>query len=414
MKILFLPFTPSLAHITRCLSIADTMKANNHNCLFAVGTEGKEFINKAGYHAAIVPEIDSETFKKSKGWTWLTKKYFVDNLHAEGKIIDEYKPDIIIYDFRFTSKLAAKIKSIKSCSVVHTSALSLIIDRKNTVPKIIANEDLSYKKNIKDRIFGFIFPKVFKMLMHKPVKKIRSVLRQYNLRNIDVIFDLLNGDFLLIADIMEFIPEGLKIPENAHLVGPLMWSGWDTDRNFQLPAPVEKPIIYITMGSTVDAKPTILKLINSLKELPYTIIISKGQVDYDKNTLPDNVFLYSYVPGNLVASKSSLVIYHGGHETLMQTVSNGVPSLVIPVNPDQILVAKQIKSLGIGNYLRHPRSFISDKEPLKYFLAKEIKEEVLKIMHDERYKLKCKVLQNSVTKMMESKIYLEIITTANS
>jgi UDP:flavonoid glycosyltransferase YjiC (YdhE family) len=410
MKILFIPFTPSLAHITRCLSIADTMRADHHDCRFAVGIEGKDFITKAGYNVVIVPEIDSATFKTSNGWKWLTKKYFLDNLNAELKFIDEYNPDIIIYDFRFTSKLAAWIKSIKSYSIVHASALSLIIDRKNTVHKIIAGDNPTHKKNSKDRILGFIFPKVFKMFMSKPVKNIRSVLKQYDFRDIDVIFDLLNGDFILIADTIEFIPEGLKIPENARLVGPLTWTGWDNDKIFQLPGPAEKPIIYITMGSTVDAKPTILKLINSLKELPYTIIISTGQTEFDKNTVPDNVFLYSYVPGNFIASKSSLVIYHSGHETLMQTLSNGVPSLVIPVNPDQILVARQIRSLGIGNYLRHPKSFIQDKEPLKYFSTNEIKEEVLKMINDERYNLKCKALQKCLTKAIESKKYMEIIT----
>lgn len=414
MRILFIPFTPSLAHMTRCLSIADTMKAYNHDCMFAVGVEGKDFITKAGYNVSIVPEIDSTTFKNSNGWKWLTKKYFVDNLNAELKIIQDFNPNIVIYDFRFTSRLAANIKSIKSFSIVHASALSLIIDRKNTVSKIISNDNQSIKIKIKGRIFRFIFPKVFKMLISKPVKNIRSVLKQYNLNNINVVFDLLNGDNILIADTIEFIPKGLKIPKNAHIVGPLTWSGWDSDKDFQLPSPIEKPIIYITMGSTIEAKPTILKLINSLKDLPYTIIISKGQTEFDEKALPDNVFLYSYVPGNFIASKSSLVIYHGGHETLMQTLSNGVPSLVIPVNPDQILVARQIKNLGVGNYLKHPKSFIVGKEPLKYFNENEIKNEVLEILNEEQYFIKCKTLQNKMNQIIETKKYIEIITAANT
>lgn len=67
MKILFVPFAPSLAHITRCLSVAETMKSEGNDCFFAVGIEGKNIIEKAGFGLAVVPEVDSETFKKEDG-----------------------------------------------------------------------------------------------------------------------------------------------------------------------------------------------------------------------------------------------------------------------------------------------------------------------------------------------------------
>jgi UDP:flavonoid glycosyltransferase YjiC (YdhE family) len=409
MKILFIPFAPSLAHMTRCLSIAETMKAEKNDCFFAVGIEGKNFIEKAGFNLSIVPEVDSDTFKNDRGWNWLTQRYFIENLNAELKIIDDFNPDIIIYDFRFTTKLAAHIKSIKSFSIVHASALSLIIDPQSAATRIIADYNPNHRKRLKNKIFEFIFPKVFKMLLGRPIKKIRPILKQYNCTGIDTLFDLLLGDFNLIADTIEFIPNGLQVPQNCHLVGPLTWSGWDKDSSFPLPELTDKPIIYITMGSTVEAKPTILKLVESLKGLPYNIIISKGQTEFNKEEIPDNVFLYSYVPGNYIASKSSLAIYHGGHETLMQVLSNGIPSLVIPVNPDQILVAKQIKSLGIGNFLKHPKSSLVDKQPLNYFSTNEIKNEVLKIIDDKQCKNKCETMKGSLNKMIESKECLKII-----
>jgi UDP:flavonoid glycosyltransferase YjiC (YdhE family) len=414
MKILFIPFTPSLAHMTRCLSIAETMRDEKNECLFAGGKEGKEFIEKAGFKFSVVPEVDTNTFKKDRGYKWLTKKYFIENINAELKIIDDFKPNIIIYDFRFTTKISAKIKSVKTYSILHASALSLIIDRKRTVPKIIENDNPNHRKNLKDRIFGFIFPKVFKIFLGKPINKIKPILKKHNCTGIDIIFDLLRGDFNLIADTIDFIPKGLHIPENCHIVGPLTWSGWDADDNFKLPKLIDRPIIYITMGSTVKAKPTLLKLIDSLKELPCNIIISKGQTEFNQGEIPDNIFLYSYVPGNFIALKSSLVIYPGGHETLMQALSNGVPSLAIPINPDQILVAKQIKSLGIGNYLKHPKSFIVDKDPLKYFSTNEIKNEVLKVMDDKQCENRCETMKNSLNKMIGSKKYVEIITAANN
>ena len=222
-------------------------------------------------------------------------------------------------------------------------------------------------------------------------------MTKYNYSNIKIVFDLLLGDINLIADIPEFIPNTLKLPVNFHIVGPLTWSGWDKDENFSLRGLDSKPIIYITMGSTIEAKQTLLKLIDSLKYLPYNIVISKGKNELNISEKYENVHPYAYVPGNLVASKSSLVIYHGGHETLMQVLSCGVPSLVIPINPDQLLVAKQIKKLGIGDYLKLPGSFPMEEQPLHGFSNDDIKDKIIEIINNKESKQKCEAMKDTMT-----------------
>jgi UDP:flavonoid glycosyltransferase YjiC (YdhE family) len=409
MKILFIPFTPSLAHMTRCLSIAETLKAKDNECMFAIGTEGKDFIEKAGFSTKTIPEIDTESFKNDRGWKWFTKKYFLDNLQAELVIIDEFNPDIIIFDFRFTTALSAKIKSKRSISILHASAVSLILETKRTAVEIISFNDSSSDNSIKSKILQLIFPKVFGYFVKKPLRKIKSILKSHNYTNVRTIFDLLLGDINFIADIPEFIPEPLKLPENFYIVGPLTWSGWDKDENFSFEGIDSKPIIYITMGSTIEAKPTLLKLIESLKDLPYNIIISKGKNELNLPEKLENVYQYTYVPGKLVASKSSLVIYHGGHETLMQVLSCSVPSLVIPVNPDQLLVAKQIKKLGIGDYLKHHHSFPMEEQPLSLFSNKDISDKVIEIINNKQCKQKCESMKDIMINYISSKDYLKYI-----
>jgi UDP:flavonoid glycosyltransferase YjiC (YdhE family) len=116
------------------------------------------------------------------------------------------------------------------------------------------------------------------------------------------------------------------------------------------------------------------------------------------------------VPGQKIASKSSLVIYHGGHETLMQVLLAGVPSLVIPVNPDQILVAKQIKKLGVGNYLKYPGSFPMEQDPLNKFTINEITDEIVRIINDGECKQKCRLLKKVMLDYINSKEYIKQIT----
>jgi len=389
--------------------MAETMKAKGDECMFAIGTEGKDFIEKAGFRTKTIPEIDSESFKNDRGWKWLTKKYFLDNLNAELVIIDEFNPDIIIFDFRFTTALAAKIKSKHSISILHASAISLILETKKTAIEIMSFVDSHSEKSIKTKFVQFMFPKIFSYFLKKPIRKLKSILTKHNYTNVKIVFDLLLGDINLIADIPEFISNTLKLPENFHIVGPLTWSGWDKDENFSLRGLDSKPIIYITMGSTIEAKLTLLKLIDSLKDLPYNIVISKGKNELNISEKYENVHPYAYVPGNLVASKSSLVIYHGGHETLMQVLSCGVPSLVIPINPDQLLVAKQIKELGIGDYLKIPGSFPMEEQPLHGFSNDDIKDKIIGIINNKESKQKCEAMKDTMTNYIVSKDYLKYI-----
>ena len=225
----------------------------------------------------------------------------------------------------------------------------------------------------------------------------------------DTLFELLRGDQVFIADLPDLIPEDLVLPDNFKVVGPLTWTGWERDDNFPVEKFRSKPVLYITMGSTIDAETILLKLIQSVCDLPYNIIISTGSIPPVLSEVPDNVHLFSYVPGNYVASISSLVIYHGGHETLMQVLACGIPSLVIPVNPDQILVARQIRMHGLGDYLKYPGSFPMEKDPLKKFTPDVIASSVKKIITDPKYQEKCRAMASIMNEFISQRRFIQLL-----
>jgi MGT family glycosyltransferase len=399
MKILLVPFAPSLAHITRCLSVAESMKARGHDCRFALGSEGEGIIRKAGFTTYLLPDISGEVFRNVKGWGWLSKSYIRENLSAELNIIDEFRPDLIIYDFRFTTLLAGKIRNIPTVSILHSTALALMLEPKSTARKLISSDRKS------PAIFRFIFPSVFTWIIRRPLRYFKPYLKRYRLKKPKTVFNMLMGDLVLVADPAELISPGVELPDNCILAGPLTWSGWEN--KFTWPEPTSKPIIYITMGSTVEALPLLHKLLDAVSTLPYNIIVSTGSMKFDYKDKPENLHLFSYVPGKAAATISSLVIYHGGHETLMQVLSAGVPSMVIPVNPDQILVAKQIRELGLGDYLRSPGSFPMEKDPLKKISTLEIREEVLRIIGDDSCRIRCMELKEKMNDYIDRKSYIK-------
>lgn len=68
--------------------------------------------------------------------------------------------------------------------------------------------------------------------------------------------------------------------------------------------------------------------------------------------IPDNFFVYPFVPQLEVLQKASLFITHGGMNSVNEALYYGTPMIVIPVGNDQPTVARQIETLHLGKYMK--------------------------------------------------------------
>ena len=68
--------------------------------------------------------------------------------------------------------------------------------------------------------------------------------------------------------------------------------------------------------------------------------------------IPDNFFVYPFVPQLEVLQKASLFITHGGMNSVNEALYYGTPMIVIPVGNDQPTVARQIETLYLGKYMK--------------------------------------------------------------
>jgi UDP:flavonoid glycosyltransferase YjiC (YdhE family) len=118
LKALFVPFAPSLAHVSRCLAVAEAWRTRGHTATFAVGPERADLVRAAGFDARPLPEVPGAVFRTG-GLSWMSPAYFADNLAAEQGILAEVAPDVVVFDFRFTTSLAARMAgrpSVTPCS----------------------------------------------------------------------------------------------------------------------------------------------------------------------------------------------------------------------------------------------------------------------------------------------------------
>jgi zeaxanthin glucosyltransferase len=174
------------------------------------------------------------------------------------------------------------------------------------------------------------------------------------------------------------------MPEQFHYTGP--WH--DTRVRPPVPFPFEKldgrPLIYASMGTLQNQIQRVFREIAQACEgLHAQLVISLGGgAEPEQVTpLPGNPLVVSYAPQLELLSRAMLTVTHAGLNTVLESLSYGVPMVAIPVGNDQPGVAARVKWLGAGELL-----------PLKQLRADRLRPVVKKVLEKEQYRLQARRL----------------------
>lgn len=159
------------------------------------------------------------------------------------------------------------------------------------------------------------------------------------------------------------------------------------DPSFHFPE-LRSPLIYISLGTLLNNSTSFFKkCIQAFKDKPVTVIISIGSlVKAEKlGSIPDNIFIYPFVPQLEILKQTSVFITHGGMNSVNESIYYGVPMLVIPVGNDQPAVAKQIETLHMGKTLSK-----------KHLTPEILADNALRILNDDSYQKSIQIYQKSM------------------
>ncbi|NEO76527.1 glycosyltransferase [Moorena sp. SIO4G3] len=112
-----------------------------------------------------------------------------------------------------------------------------------------------------------------------------------------------------------------------------------------------QPLIYASMGTLLNGQMGIFHQIASACEaLDVQLVISLGQKTNSQPhlDLPGSSIVVGYAPQLELLKKASLVITHGGLNTTLESLYNGVPLVAIPISYDQPGVAARLVWTGAG------------------------------------------------------------------
>ncbi|MGK8524949.1 glycosyltransferase [Nocardia asteroides] len=124
--------------------------------------------------------------------------------------------------------------------------------------------------------------------------------------------------------------------------------------------PGDRPIVYLSLGSIGPFSPRFRdrmaeiygEVLAALAELRCTAVVSLPSLYQDLfRSLPAHIHVLPYVPQSLVLANVDLFITHGGLNSMRDTITYGVPQLVLPFFADHPGNARRCEVLGTGIHL---------------------------------------------------------------
>lgn len=183
----------------------------------------------------------------------------------------------------------------------------------------------------------------------------RNIRRTYEVTGLGM-FDLFFGrsDLTIVYTSREFQPRAETFDQRFRFVGPTIAPRgedlafpWDELRHTR--------VIYISLGTLFNADAAFYRTcFDAFRGENCQVVVSVGsEVPIDAlGPAPPSFIVRSYVPQLEILKRASAFVTHGGMNSVSESLSFGVPVVVVPQMGEQAIVGLRVKQLGAGLLLR--------------------------------------------------------------
>jgi UDP:flavonoid glycosyltransferase YjiC (YdhE family) len=230
---------------------------------------------------------------------------------------------------------------------------------------------------------------------------VNKVIAEYGLAPFNRCVDVMAGDLSLIVG----TPETDPVDDHANItyIGPMVFQRDDAT----LPAWIteigpEHPLIWVYPGNPryapvatpIDSIVVIRAAIEGLADWPVEVVLTTGyqELPPEVGKLPKNFRHAAYVPGPLMAERCDLVVFHGGHSSVMTILKAGTPSVIIPTITERESNARRVAALGAGEVVMP----VNGADGEKRIDAAEFCSTVRRVLKEPGYRQSAKRISNSM------------------
>jgi MGT family glycosyltransferase len=162
-----------------------------------------------------------------------------------------------------------------------------------------------------------------------------------------------------------------RLPNHVHYTGPWKEPSGQQDGSFPWERLDRRPLIYASLGTLQNRLGAVFRTIaEACVGLPVQLVIAlgaKGAVA--PSDLAGDPIVVDYAPQVELLARASLVITHGGLNTVLESLGAGLPMIALPITNDQPGVASRIEFLGLGRQI-----------PIEKLTAKVLREAVVALL----------------------------------
>lgn len=347
-KVLFFAEAVTLAHVARCLVLAEALRSR-HDVSLAVAATAHRHVPPNRYPVTTLNSIPGERFVEAlrRGHPVYDEATLHRYVEEDLRIINDEQPDLVVGDFRLSLSVSARLRSVPYLAILNAywspwyqrAAPLPVLPWTGLVPLALARP-----------VFALGSRPV--MASHsRPLNRVRSCYGLPPLAT-DLRRVYSDADYVAYPDVPELHPTPNR-PVSHRYLGPILWSPSVTPPTWWDEA-ATGTTAYVTMGSS--GNPALLgAIVEAMDELGVAARVATAGASFEPAGR-SQARVAHYLPGVEAAKRADFVVCNGGSLTVQQALSAGKPVLAIASNMDQFLNMQPIVEAGAGVVVRADRA----------------------------------------------------------
>ncbi len=193
-----------------------------------------------------------------------------------------------------------------------------------------------------------------------------------------------------LPEALEFSLRGHK-PAGLHYTGPFVHAQQRPAIEFPWERLDGRPLIYASLGTFQNGSEKIFrKIADACAGLDAQLVIALGGglAPAQLGELAGAPVVVGFAPQLEVLKKAALVITHAGLNTVLESLSEGIPLVAIPLGNDQPGVAARLKARGAGVVVSRHR-----------LTSARLRAAVRQVLEEPRYRQAARGLQTAIQQM---------------
>lgn len=179
-----------------------------------------------------------------------------------------------------------------------------------------------------------------------------------------------------------------ELPKHVRFVGPLRLPVEDQPVPFPWERLDGRPLIYASLGTLQNRIAGTFRVIaEACDRLDAQLVISTGHgvTPEELGELPGHPIVVSYAPQLELLRRSTFAVTHAGLNTVLETLTVGIPLVAVPVTNDQPGVAARVVWVGAGEAIAH-----------KHVTSQALRAAVVRVRSDPSYRTAAERVRNSI------------------